>query len=434
MRTPCSRREFLKRAFGHAAVAPFFIQASRSGAAPPGERITLACIGVGNQGGTDTRMFLGDPRVQIVASCDVDLARANAMAAQIERHYGQQSASGRFRGCAVTQDFREIIARDDIDAVMIATPDHTHAVIAVAAAKRGKDVYCEKPLAYSVAEGRAIVRTVQRYGRVLQTGTQRRSIGRFRFGCELVRNGRIGKVHTVRIGPGKGFAIRGGFTGDERPQPVPADFNYDLWLGPAPWVPYTPARCHFNFRWILDYGEGYISDNGVHFVNLATWGTATDHTGPTHIDGKAVFSASGVYDAPTEFDITYRYPDGLRLILGSSEAFGVRFEGADGWIHLSGDAVTASDEKLLSSPILPDEIHLRPSPGHHADFIDCVLNRRLPAAHAEIGHRDASLCHIGAISARLGRPLEWDPAQERFVGDEGANRLLSRPMRAPWKI
>lgn len=434
MKNRYSRREFLRRTCHRAAVASFFIYAPRGGAAPPSERVTIGCIGVGNQGGADTRMFLGDPRAQIVASCDVDLGRAKSMAALIDKHYAGGTASGLFRGCDVTQDYRQILARDDIDAVMIATPDHTHAVIAIEAARRGKDIYCEKPLAYTVAEGRAIVTAVRRYGRVLQTGTQRRSIGRFRFGCEVIRNGRIGRVHTVRIGPGKGFAIRGGFTGEEKPQPVPPDFNYELWLGPAPWAPYTAARCHFNFRWILDYGEGYISDNGVHFVNLATWGTATELTGPRDIDGKATFSSTGIYDAPTEFDITYRYPDGLKLILGSAEAFGVRFEGTGGWVHMSGDAVTAEPAHVLTSPIRTDELHLRPSPGHHADFIDCVLNRRLPAAHAEIGHRDASLCHLGAISARLGRPLRWDPVRETFPDDAAANRFLSRPMRAPWRI
>jgi len=434
MKNHYSRREFLKRTCHRAAIAPFLIYSPRSGAAPPNERITMGCIGVGNQGGSDTRMFLGDPRVQIVASCDVDLGRAKSMAGIIDKHYAQGAPSGSSRGCDITQDYREILSRDDIDTVMIATPDHTHAVIAIEAARRGKDIYCEKPLAYSVAEGRAIVNAVRRYGRVLQTGTQRRSIGRFRFGCEAVRNGRIGRLHTVRIGPGQGFAIRGDFTGEEKPQPVPRDFNYDLWLGPAPWVPYTPARCHFNFRWILDYGEGYISDNGVHFVNLATWATATDHTGPSEVDGKATFSSKGIYDAPTDFEITYRYPDGLRLILGSAELFGVKFEGTEGWIHMSGAAVTAEPAHALASPTRADEINLRSSPGHHADFIDCVLNRRLPAAHAEIGHRDASLCHVGAISARLGRPLRWDPAREIFPDDEIANRFLSRPMRAPWRI
>jgi len=434
MKAIYSRREFLKHACRGVAAAPFILQATRAGAVSPNERITMACIGVGNQGGGDTRMFLGDPRVQIVASCDVDLSRAKAMAATIENHYGKETGSGRYKGCVITQDFRELIARDDIDTVMIATPDHLHAVIAVAAARVGKDIYCEKPLAYSVAEGRAIVETVARYGRVLQTGTQRRSIARFRFGCELVRNGRIGKLHTVRCIPGRGFGVRGDFTGQEPPQPVPPDFNYDLWLGPAPWVPYSPARCHFNFRWILDYGEGYISDNGVHAVDLATWGMGVDLTGPEHIDGKATFPTGGIYDAPTEFEINYRYANGMRLVLASGEGFGVHFEGSDGWIHMSGGDVTASSDAILKSTIGLNELHLRPSPGHHADFIDCVLNRSLPATHAEIGQRTATVCHLGFISCQLGRPLKWDPVREIFPGDAEANRFLSRPMREPWSI
>jgi len=434
MKTSFSRRTFLKYACHGAAVAPFILQARRAGAVPPNQRITMACIGVGNQGGHDTRMFLADPRVQIVASCDVDLARAKAMAATIKDRYAKQSGTGGYKGCEVTQDFRELIARRDIDTVMIATPDHTHAVIAIAAARHGKDIYCEKPLAYSIAEGRAIVETVKRHGRVLQTGTQRRSVQMFRHACELVRNGRIGKLNVVRCIPGHGFGVRGTFTGQEPPEPVPTDFNYDLWLGPAPWMPYTPARCHFNFRWILDYGEGYISDNGVHAVDLATWGMGVDLTGPEHIDGKATFQASGIYDAPTDFEINYRYANGLKLVLASGEGFGVRFEGSEGWLHMGGWDITASSEKILTSTIRPDEHHVRTGSLHHADFIDCVLSRRLPTTHPELGQRAASVCHLGYIACRLGRPLKWDPAREIFPDDANANRLLSRAMRTGWNI
>lgn len=429
-----SRRSFLKRAGAAAGAGPLILRSRLAGAPAASDRVTLACIGVGNQGGTDTRLLLADPRVQVVASCDVDLSRAKAAATAVEAHYARQTSSGAYRGCAVTQDFRELIARDDIDAVMIATPDHTHAVIAIAAARAGKDIYCEKPLAYSVAEGRAIVDAVTRYGRVLQTGTQRRSVETFRFGCELVRNGRIGKLHTVRCTPGRGFGIRGGYTGAELPQEPPADFNYDLWLGPAPWAPYSPARCHFNFRWITDYAEGYISDNGVHAVDLATWGMDVDLTGPEHIEGKATFPSSGIYDAPTEFEIHYRYANGLRLVLASGDGFGVTFEGSEGWLHMSGGDLTASSPSILQSRIGPGEIRVRTGPGHHADFVDCVLNRGLPATHAELGHRAASVCHLGYIACRLGRPLNWDPARERFPGDAQANRLLSRAMRAGWRI
>jgi len=434
MKTSFSRRTFLKYACHGAAVAPFILQARRAGAVPPNQRITMACIGVGNQGGHDTRMFLADPRVQIVASCDVDLARAKAMAATIKDRYAKQSGTGGYKGCEVTQDFRELIARRDIDTVMIATPDHTHAVIAIAAARVGKDIYCEKPLAYSIAEGRAICETVKRHGRVLQTGTQRRSVQMFRHACELVRNGRIGKLNVVRCIPGHGFGVRGTFTGQEPPEPVPTDFNYDLWLGPAPWMPYTPARCHFNFRWILDYGEGYISDNGVHAVDLATWGMGVDLTGPELIDGKATFPTNGIYDAPTDFEINYRYANGLKLVLASGEGFGVRFEGSEGWLHMGGWDITASSEKILTSTIRPDEHHVRTGSLHHADFIDCVLSRRLPTTHPELGQRAASVCHLGYIACRLGRPLKWDPAREIFPDDANANRLLSRAMRTGWNI
>jgi predicted dehydrogenase len=422
-----NRREFLKYAGRAVAAAPLILRATKAGAVSPNERITMACIGVGNQGGGNTRQFLNDPRVQIVASCDADLSRAKAMAEIIENRYGQ-------KGCTVTQDFRELIARKDIDTIMIGTPDHTHAVITLAAARVGKDIYCEKPLAYSVAEGRAVVEGVKRYGRVLQTGTQRRSMARFRFGCELIRNGRIGKLHTVRCVPGRGFGVRGDFTGQEAPQPVPPELNYDLWLGPAPWVPYTAARCHFNFRWILDYGEGYISDNGVHAVDLATWGMGVDYTGPELIDGKATFPTSGIYDAPTEFEINYHYANGMKMVLASGDGFGVQFEGTDGWIHMSGGDVTASSDKILKSTIDLNEFHTRPSPGHHANFIDCVLNRDLPVTHAELGQRAATVCHLGFISCQLGRPLKWDPVREEFPDDAAANRYLSRAMREPWSL
>jgi len=431
----CSRREFIKKACFGAAVSPFILSAQRLHAALPNERITMACIGVGGQGGHDTNMFLADPRVQIVASCDVDLPRAKAMAARIEGQYSKETGSGKYKGCTITQDFRELIARKDIDAVMIATPDHTHAVIAVSAAHSGKHIYCEKPLSYCIAEGRAICNTVTQFGRVLQVGTQRRSVDIYRYGCELIRNGRIGKLQTVKCGPGKGFHVRGDYSGEQPPEPVPPDFNYDLWLGPAPWAPYTPGRCHFNFRWILDYGEGYISDNGVHFIDLASRGMGTDLTGPEYIDGKGTFPTSGLYNAPTEFDITYHYPNGVKLVLGSAEEFGVKFEGSEGWIHFHADArLTASSEKILTSTIGPNEIHLRSGSLHHADFIDCVLDHRLPAAYAEIGHRTASVCHLGYISVRLGRPLKWDPVREIFPDDPVANRMLSRAPRAPWTI
>jgi predicted dehydrogenase len=400
--------------------------------------VTLACVGVGGQGTYDLQAFLTDPRVQVVAVCDVDRAHLAHAKATVENHYAQAEGKDRYNGCFATHDYREITTRPDVDAVLVATPDHTHALITIAAVRGGKDVYCEKPLAYSVAEGRAVVQAVNAYGRVLQTGTQRRSFARMRFGCELVRNGRIGRLETVRVGLPRGFAVRGGGSlNTAAPEPVPEGFDYDLWLGPAPMVPYTPGRCHFNFRWILDYGEGYISDWGAHYLDVGQWGIGADLTGPSHVQASAVFPNDGLYDAPTDFDITYTYPDGVTMVCSSRETLGMRFEGSDGWIHLEAPGqpqLTASSESLLTTEIGPHEIHLRESVSQHLDFIDCVLSRTQPAAQAEIGHRSASICHIGMIAARLGRLLDWDPDHERFTNNNDANRLLARPMRYPWTL
>ncbi|MCX7886140.1 MAG: Gfo/Idh/MocA family oxidoreductase [Verrucomicrobiae bacterium] len=421
------RREFLRQVVKAVVAAPLVLRGGRAGAVPANARVTMACIGVGAQGENNTRQFLNDVRVQVVAVCDVDLGRARSVAAMVDKHYGQ-------KGCAVTQDFRELLVRSDIDTVMIGTPDHTHAVIAVAAARGGKDIYCEKPLAYSVAEGRAIVEAVRRYGRVLQTGTQRRSQARFQRGCELVRNGRIGRLRSVRCIPGRGIAVRGGFTGEEPSEPVPPDFDYDLWLGPAPWVPYSRARCHFNFRWISDYSDGQISDNGVHAVDLATWALGVDESGPVWIDGRATFAKSGIYDVPVEFEIRYRYANGAEFTLVSGDSFGVHFEGSEGWIHMSGWDVTASSEKILKSEIGHGEFRAKASRGHHLNFIDCVLSRQQPVTPAELGHRAATVCHLGYISCVLGRPLKWDPVREVFPDDPSANRYLGRAMREPWTL
>jgi predicted dehydrogenase len=434
-----NRRQFLKHAAVGLAAAPL-AGALRAYAEPPpaAARVVMGCIGVGGQGGGDMQVFLNDPRVQVVAVCDVDLGRAQAAGKTVDAFYAERQKSGTGAGCQVTQDFREVLARPDIDAVLVATPDHTHALITVLAARAGKDIYCEKPLAYSIAEGRAVVNATRRHGRILQTGTQRRSDGRIRHACELVRNGRIGELKRTVVGLPRGFQIQNGSASAKpAPQPVPAGFDYDRWLGPAPEVPYTPGRCHFNFRWILDYGEGYISDWGAHYLDVAHWGMGVDLTGPTAATAKAAFPQDGLYDAPTEFDITYTYANGMTLLCSTEQALGILFEGSTGWIHIEKPGaphVAASDDRVLRSEIAPGEIHLYRSGSQHGNFIDCVLSRQEPAAPAELGHRSASVCHVGMIAARLGRPLRWDPATEHFVDDAAADRLVFRPMRYPWVI
>jgi len=435
-----SRRRFLKATLA-AVAAPSIIPASALGAdgsTPPSERVAMGCIGVGGQGSGDMWAFLSDRRVQVVAVCDVDAQRRDGARQAVESHYGRSVPSGAYRGCAATTDFRDLLLRRDIDAVIIGTPDHWHAIISIEAMRSSKDAYCEKPLSYSVVEGRAIADAERRYGRVLQTGTQRRSMAAFRHTCELVRNGRIGRLHTIRVGLPRGFAIaHGDFEGNQAPAPVPPGFDYDLWLGPAPYAPYTPGRCHFNFRWILDYGEGYISDWGAHYMDVAQWGQGADRSGPVRVGAWARFPATGLYDAPTDFSIEYTYADGVRTICSTEETLGMRFEGDEGWIHAEkpgAAGVVAEPASVLDSTIGPNEIRLPESPGHHANFIDCVLSRRETVAPAEIGHRSAAVCHVGCIAAILGRELEWDPEQERFVGDAEANRMLSRPMRGEWHL
>jgi len=430
-----SRRDFLRAAAAATLTAPLILPGSAFGRTAASDRITMGCIGVGGQGSWDMQAFLAQDAVQVVAVCDVDSRRLANAKARVESYYAAGQRSGQYSGCAATQDYRQLLSREDIDAVLIATPDHTHALIGVEAARRGKDIYCEKPLAYSIEEGRAMVETVRRTGRILQTGTQRRSSAACRQACEWVLNGRIGGLHTIRVGLPQGFYVQGGFSGEQPPMPVPEGFDYEKWLGPAPWVPYTEGRCHFNFRWILDYGEGYISDWGAHYLDIAQMGHGTDLTGPIEITAQAEFPKEGLYDAPTDFHIEYVYGDGVRMICATDEVRGMRFEGSEGWIHIEkpGEAtVIAKPETILKSPIGPDGIHLPRSTGHHSNFIECVLSRLETVAPVEVGHRSATVCHLGAIAAQLGRKLKWDPDQEHFVGDSGADRWLSGSTREPW--
>lgn len=401
-----------------------------NGAAAPSNRITIGCIGVGGQGGSNMRAFLAQPGAQVVAVCDVDCKHRDPAKEAVDRHYGDD-------GCMSYNDYREIVSRDDVDAVSIGTPDHWHAIITVAAAKSGKDIYCEKPLSLTIADGRAMVNAVHAYGRVLQTGTWRRSRAGCRRACELVRNGRIGELKTIKIGVPEGFAIRNGEQSDlEKPQPVPEGFDYDMWLGPAPRAPYAPGRCHFNFRWIMDYGEGYISDWGAHYYDIAQWANGADDTGPIAVEGRAEFPRTGLYDGPIDHELTYTYANGVKLISAASPKssdYGMRFEGTEGWLHVESDTISGEPKSAIESPLGANEITLYTSENHHANFLECIGTRGLTAASADIGHHSANICHIGSICAQLGRPLKWDPNAEVF-DDAEANRMRSRPMRAPWRV
>lgn len=418
-----NRRQFLR------STAPLIVAPSvlgRAGAVAPNSRVRLACIGVGNQGTGNLKNFLADERVEVVAVCDVDAQRVAAAV----KLAGLGDADG-------YHDFREVLAREDIDAVMNATPDHWHSNIAVAAARAGKDLYSEKPLAGSIAEGRAICKAVEENQRVLQCGTWRRAGLKVRMACEFVRNGVIGELKEIEVGVIGNFKIRGGFTGLEGPEPVPDHFDYKMWLGPAAERPYTPARCHFNFRWIDEYAPGYITDWGVHFVDVAQWGAGMDETTPVEVQASGIRRREGLYDAPEDFHLEYRYANGVKLRMFNSEdttTWGTKFIGTEGWILTENETLKASNIDLLRTKLGDDAIRLFESKHHHRNFIDAVLTRGQNASPAPIAQRAATVCHMGGIAARLGRPLKFDPVAERFENDEEANNLLIKPMRDPWKL
>ena len=426
-----TRRGFLQGtlAAGAAVALPRYVPSTamgKDGAVAPSERITMGFIGTGGHGaGYNLQSFLRLRDSQAVALCDVDEPRMINANNLVKRIYGKG-----FKGCFTTGDWREVIARDDIDAVMISTPDHWHVPMSLAAIRAGKDVECEKPT-MTIEEGRILADTVTRYAAVYQTSTEDRSIGVYHRMAELVRNGRIGKLHTIRVslpgGPGnKGHAT---------PQPVPKGLDYDMWLGPAPYAPYTKDRCHYHFRWIRDYSGGQLADWGAHLFDTVQWATDTERTGPIEIEGHGVCHKDGLYDTAHTYDIEYLYANGVRMIV-DSRGVNLRFEGTEGWVGNRGwrGPLKASSPSISASVIGPDEIHLFKGNGEQRNFLDCVRTRKDPYFPAEIGHRCCCLAHLGNIAMDLGRKVRWNPDKEEFINDAQANRLRSRSMRAPWTL
>jgi len=349
-----TRRTFMKRASAAAVFAPMVIPASAlggSGRPAPSDRITLGCIGMGGQGIGNMKRFLRLNGIQVLAVCDVDRKHLHKARDVVENYYSGKARSGHYRGCDVYNEHEKLLDRDDIDAVSIATPDHWHAVEAIAAARAGKDIFCEKPMALTIAEGRAICDAVKRYRCIWQTGSWQRSKRNFRFACELVRNGRIGKVHTIRVGlpPGK-------VGGSHEPMPVPEELDYDRWLGPAPWAPYTEDRVHFDFRWIYDYSGGVITDWGVHHCDIAHWGMDTDTTGPVEVEGSCQFPEDGLWDTPDAFNFVCRYENGVTMTVSDKNnpnAQGVRFEGDEGGCSSAAPSWMHTPEACSDPPSVP---------------------------------------------------------------------------------
>lgn len=448
--SPLNRRDFLKTSAAAAGALslPTIVPASALGRTrrpAPSDRVTMAFIGTGNMGTGHVRGFLGDERVQGVAVCDVNrmsggywngaLAGREPAKAIVDFHYGEEISSGAYAGCAAYTDFREVLARDDVDAVVIATPDHWHGIQIVRAAEAGKDIYGEKPLSLTVKQGRAMSDAVAAHDVVFQTGSQQRSDERFRHACELVLNGRIGTLRTVTCELPGGHPDFGLTAHRQEPEEVPEGFDYDFWLGPAPDAPYSPARCHVNFRWIFDYSGGQVTDWGGHHPDIAHWGMGTTKTGPVAIrNARGEFPTEGLYNTATSYYFEAEYENGVTMIVESSENRGVRFEGTDGWIFVSRSEHQVSDPAIWAEVIGEDEIRLPRSDDHRRNFIDCVLSREEPVAPVEDAHRSITVAHLGNIAMLLGRDLRWDPENERFVGDEEADAMLDRPMRDPWTL
>jgi predicted dehydrogenase len=416
---------------------PFLWAGRAKAAVPANDRIAVGAIGVGRMGMGDLRTMLGEEDVQVVAVCDVDRSRCQAAARTVNERYAKRAADGEFKGCAEYGDFRELIARSDIDAVMVCTPDHWHALPAIAAARAGKDIFIQKPLTYSVAEGRVLSDTVRQYGAVLQVGSQQRSDSRFRLACELVRNGYIGKVERVEVGCGIDP-----FTDNAPRMPVPEALDYDFWLGPAPWMPYTetcvhPAKGYGRPGWLRTYGFsiGMMTGWGSHHMDIAHWALDRMDKGPRYIDGWARYADDGAWTVHGDWDVRYVYDEGPDIYFGGNSRYaqGVTFLGTEGRIHVQRGKIEATPASLLREVIPPSGIHLQRSVGGHMhDFVHAMRTRSQPVAPVENGHRSCSVCILGDIAARLGRRLTWDYSRERFIADGMADRMLARPMRAPW--
>jgi predicted dehydrogenase len=419
-----SRRRFVAASAATLA-APLIVPATSFGAAAPSNKITVGVIGTGSHGvGRNLKMYLQQSDARVLTVCDVDATRMRDAKQLVDNAYGNTD-------CAMTGDFREILARDDIDAVMISTPDHWHTLMSVLALRAGKDVQCEKPT-LTIDEGKILVREVRKHNRVFQTSTEDRSLAMYHRMAELVRNGRIGQLQRIDVVlPGMPQG-----PGDPTPQPVPADLDYDMWLGPAPEEPYTKDRVHFNFRWIWDYSGGIICDWGTHLFDTAQWANDTELSGPVEIEGTGTFWDEGLYDTAKDYDVTYRYANGVVMTCKPGNP-GIRFYGSDGWVGNTGwrGPVEASSQAILDAEIGEEETHLYTNlGGEHRDFLDCVKSRRDPYFPVDIGHRVSTVCHLANIAIKLGRKVNWDPEAENFADDPQATAMMQRPMRAPWSL
>jgi len=437
--TRIRRRTFLKAAAAtsSAVVAPMLVPSSVLGANPPSERIVVGMIGFGRQAyHVNVRQLLESPNAQVVAVCDVDSWRARQGKRGIEKFYSD-AAGKPYKGCAVYEDFRELLARADVDAVMSSTPDHWHVPIGIAAAKAGKHISSEKPLTTAIAHGRLLCETVKQCGVISRTDSEFRSLPVFWKAAERVRNGYIGKLKAIEVNsPGDTEPV-----GMPEPMPVPKELNYDLWLGPAFEKPYTLDRVHprknLNGRpgWlrISDYTNGMIANWGSHLNDVAQWAHGTERTGPVNVKGTGAFS-EGLWDTITDFRVQYDFADGVvhTYTMGGAKAT-IKWIGSDGWIRVEySKVIEASDPAILEEPLKEGEEDLSGTLSDKEDWLRAVKRGEEALNPFEVGHRTNTIAQIGLIAVQTGKELQWDPAAERFTNDESANRLLDRPVRGDW--
>ncbi len=418
-----NRRRFL--AAGATVAAPLFIPSRAFGA---NDRVITAHIGVGGQG-TGNLMRYGS---QAAVACDVDSKRLAAAVGKFRDKTGRELETA--------SDFRRLLDRQDIDAVVISTPDHWHAIPAIEACRAGKDVYCEKPLTLTIDEGKAMVSAAREHQRVVQTGSQQRSSANFRLACQLVRSGRIGKLKEVHVG------IAGSNHPFTKRSPVadsqpPSQLDYDFWLGPAPERPYNVDRVHYNFRFFWDYSGGQMTNWGAHHIDIAHWGMGMDESGPLSVEGSGEFHPQGWIDVSLACRLTYRYPNDVTMIVGQGQrdiVGGTRFIGSDGEIYVNRGKLESKPDSIVIDAEKPggtDGLEsLYVSGNHHRNFLDCVASRELPICDVAIGHRSATACHLGNIALRTGRPIRWDAAAERIVDDAEAAAMQHRAPRKPWSL
>jgi predicted dehydrogenase len=428
-----NRRKFIKKAAGSALgvlAAPYIIPGTalgKNGAIAPSNRIVIGGIGLGSMGTGNTQSFLSKKEVQYVAICDVDSGRRDKAVAMINDHYTNSD-------CRSYAEFEEFLEKEKLDAVTIAVPDHWHALISVAAANRGLDIYGEKPLARSIREARAIANAVEKNKVIWQTGSWQRSRENFHRAAELVINGRVGNVTHVEVGLPDGRSP----IGTPPVMEVPKELDWNRWLGPALSVPYRGIS-HWDWRWILDYSGGQLTDWAGHHIDIAHWGLGYDRTGPISVEGEGVYPREGIFDVPVEYDFTCEYQSGVKIRVANASrlpnGMGTAWYGDRGWIHVDrGNTLRASDSGILLEKIGPTETRLYKSTDHHQNFLDCIKSREETITPAEVALRSISVGLLGEIAMLTGQKLAWDPVREEFTNSDFANRMLVRPYRSPWKL